>query len=271
MNLFKNNQGSILLLAMLVMAGVVTVSLGTTTLIIAEIQQSVKLDQSVVAYYAAESGVERSLFQARKKQFEPEVLSGLEKTLDNEANYQIVASSTEEVLYATLAEDESYQFDLYEPNSFNQLTNPIQAIGLSWDGLSSWLEVNWSCWDTNGNLGNPRSSYNARPAGTIYLNLYESPACILYRVRLIARQAAANNIQIRAYSEVDPVARCGNPPNSCQSPIPARVRIKGVGQYPGDSDQASRQAILVSLPQRSPIYGLYDYVLFSDEEIKKEN
>ena len=71
MNLFKNNQGSILLLAMLVMAGVVTVSLGTTTLIIAEIQQSVKLDQSVVAYYAAESGVERSLFQARKKQFEP--------------------------------------------------------------------------------------------------------------------------------------------------------------------------------------------------------
>jgi len=271
MDIFKQNRGSILLLAMMVMAGIVTVSLGTATLVISEIQQSLKLDQAVVAYYAAESGVERSLFQARKKTFNPEALSALSKILANNAEYQLVASSTENVLYATLTEDESYQLDLYEPNSFSQLDNPIKSIGLSWDGAASWLEINWSCWNTTGNLGNPRSSYLPRPAGTVYINLYESPSCILYRVRLIARQAAANNIQIRAYNELDPAAICGNPPTACQASIPSRVRIKGIGQYPAGSDKASRQAILVTMPQKSPIYGLYDYVIFSDEEIKKEN
>ena len=271
MKILKQQSGTVLLLAMLVMASVVTVSVGTTTLIISEIQQSVKLDQSIIAYYAAESGVERSLFEARQKEFDPVALNVLTKTLDNNSDFQLVASSTEDVLYTTLIEDDSYQFDLYDPNSFDQLENPIKAIGLSWDGEASWLDVNWTCWNTTGNLGEPKSATYARQVGTVYINLYESPSCILYRVRLIARHADANNIQIKAYSELDPVATCGNPPTSCQSAIPARVRVKGVGRFPAGSDQASRQAILVTMPQKSPLYGLYDYVLFSEDDIKKEN
>lgn len=266
-----NNKGAVLLLALLVMAGVLTVSLGTANLIISEVKQSLQLDRAIVAFYAADSGVERALYQARKRGFDAETFNQITSELDNNASYQLIAADTEDVLYATLLEDESYQVDLYEPRSLALLDNPIKSIGLSWSSPASWLEISWACWGQAGILGETKSAYHSQGESPVYLNLYDASNCSLYRVRLIARNGAASNIQIRAYSELDPLASCGNPPTSCQVPLPARVQIKSIGQYPASSDKSSRQAILVTMPERSPVFGLYDYVMYSEEEIKKEN
>ncbi len=271
MKINLNKKGTVLLLALLVMAGVVTVSLGTANLIISEVKQSLQLDQAIIAFYAADSGVERGLYQSRKQNFDVTLFNQITSTFDNNASYQLIAADTEDVLYTTLLEDESYQVDLYDPHSLTLLENPIKSIGLSWSGTTSWLEIAWACWGQIGNLGETKSAYYSQGESPVYLNLYSASNCSLYRVRIIARHGAANNIQVRAYSELDPLASCGNPPTSCQVPLPARVQIKGLGQYPANSDQASRQAILVTMPERSPLYGLYDYVVYSEEEIKKEN
>jgi len=264
-----NIEGSALLLAMLVMASILTVSVATSTLVINEVQQSMLLDKSIVAFYGAESGVERGLFQVRHKNFNPADLSNATKTLSNNASYQLAASNTEEAIYGSLIADESYQLDLYNPDSFEALANPIKAVRLAWDGAGSWLEIKWTPWTTAGVLDDPKMVYLSQASSPAIVQLYDSSA-YLYRMRLIARAAGIANLAITAYNNVDPVANCV-PLASCQVPIPGRVSIKGIGVYPANSINAANQAILVTMPIKSPLSGLYDYVLYSEEDVKKEN
>ncbi len=269
MFLIKKNHGAALLLAMLVMAGVLTVSVATSKLVINEVVQSYQLDKAMVAFYAAESGIERSLFQARQKDFDAAGFNALGKTLPNQAAYQLIAKDNEEILYiSSLKADDSYQVDLFEPHSLNVLENPIKAVSLSWQG-NGWLEAKWTPWTSLGDLDNPQGLNIPQTFEPYFIPLYDSNA-YLYRLRIIARVNDASSLEIKAYNRVDP-ANCEPSPDACLVNIPARVSIKSLGEYPKDSSQAARQAILVTMPERSPLSGLYDYVLYSEEEIKKEN
>ena len=262
-------KGASLLLAMLVMAGILTVSSATSRLVINEIMQSFQLDKAAVAFYAAESGVERGLFQSRKKDFSAVAFNQIEETLDNQASYQLVASDSEDALYASLLPDESFQLDLFDPHSLDPLASTIKSVRISWQGVGSWLEINWTPWTTAGVIGAPQSAYISQASSPYIVQLYDF-ATYLYRLRIIARHAAATGMDITAYNNIDPVANC-QPLSSCQVPIPGRVLIKGLGEYPVGSARASRQAIQVTMPQKSPLSGFFDYVLYSEEEVKKEN
>jgi len=267
-----NRRGSTLLLAMLVMAGVLTVSVASSRLVINEIVQSSQLDKAMVAFYAAESGAERGLFEARKKDFDPEEFNQTVVLLDNEASYQLIADDSEDVLYASLSADESYQLDLFDPHSLDAFgADSIKSLRLDWQG-SGWLEINWSFWTTGGAVQNSRSVVVSGASSPAIIQLSPDGSIYLYRVRIIARNSAATDLSITAYNDIDP----GNPDNcptleDCQVSIPARVSIKSLGEYPNGSDKASRQAILVTMPEKSPLSGLYDYVLYSESEVAKEN
>lgn len=265
----KPQTGSALLLAMLVLSAVLVASSATSNLVLTEARQSFLLDRAVVAFYGAESGVERALYQARRKEYGAADLNNLSGSLPNNAEYLLIAENSEDALYPAISENESFQLDLYDPGSFNELANPIKAVKLEWAGeAGSWLEVNWTAWSTSGNLDNPQSRYLS--VGSHIIQLYDATA-YLYRMRLIARKADVNNLQITAYSNIDPDANCLPPDPPCQVPIPGRLAIKGIGEYPSNSSQASQQALLITMPVKSPLSGLYDYVLYSEEEIKKEN
>ena len=268
-SVINNLRGVTLLLGMLIMASILTVSLATSQLVINEIQQSAQLDKAIVAFYAAESGIERGLYQARQEDFDPTVFNQLSQTLANSAAYQLIASDTEEALYANLNEDESYQVDLYNPNSLDALTNPVKSLRIQWQGVGSWLEISWSDWTSAGTIENHQSVYISQVSSPYFLSLYDANVH-LYRVRLIARQAPVTNLQINAYDNVNPPANCA-PISVCQTVIPARVSLKSVGEYPEGNARASRQAIQVTMPEKSPVAGLYDYVLYSEAPVQKEN
>lgn len=244
---------------MLIMASIVTASAATSRLVINEVLQSVQLDRSIVAFYAAEAGVERALYQARNDDFDADAISLLAADLPNNSSYQLVAKDTEDALYASLAQDDSYQVDLFDASGLSALDNPIRSLRVSWTGAGSWLEIKWTAWTTGGVIDNPQSAYISQVSSPYTVQLNDSTV-YLYRVRIIARNAPASNIQITAYNSL-----------GAQVPIPGRASIKGLGKYPVGSPKASTQAILVTMPQQSPVSGLYDYVLYSEEDIKKEN
>lgn len=269
MNKYLKQSGTALLLAMLIMAAIITVSTATSRLVINEVIQSSQLDKAIVAFYGAESGIERGLFQARKENFNAAALNQISASLDNNAFYRLIAKDTEDVLYTALPADDSYQVDIFNPNSLDSLTNPIKAIRISWEGAGSWLDINWAAWTTSGVLASPQS-VSVSQASSPYIVQLNDSGVYLYRLRIIARTAAAGNIAITAYSNINPVANC-QPITSCQVAIPARVSLKSLGEYPQGSSKASRQAISITMPQKSPLSGLYDYVLYSEGEIKKEN
>ncbi len=267
--IIKKQYGTSLLLAMLIMAGILTVSLATSKLIINEVVQSAQLDKAIVAFYAGEAGVEQGLFYIRKKGFNASDLHLTTESFSNNSSYQIIAEDTENIIYTSITEDDSFQMDLFEANSLNTLDNPIKAIRISWDGVGSWLEIKWSAWTNAGVVENHQAVYVSQASSPYIVSLFNSSA-YLYRVRIIARSSDANNIEITAYNDVDPVANC-DPLSDCLVPIPGRVSIKSLGEYPENSIKASRQAILVTMPQKSPLSSLYDYVLYSEEAVVKEN
>ncbi|MBU1037034.1 pilus assembly PilX N-terminal domain-containing protein [Patescibacteria group bacterium] len=314
---YKKESGAILILALLIMSVVITVSLGASLLVISETKQSRQLDQSVMAYYAAESGVERALYQVRKQDFDREEFNQMNEQLSNNSSYRLVAKDTENVVYATIAMNESYQLDLYNPHSLDQLEDSIKSLAISWDH-EAWLEINWICWSTSGELGETQSLYYSPAESMAIVPLYQT-GCSLYRVRMIPRKFDnpsfdSTNIEITAYSLLDPTI-CedgpgsggggipgggggipgggGDPPGGaglpiipghggvpgggedppfaviCRSSLPARIQIKGLGKFPANTDEASRQAILVSMPRRSPAARFFDYVIFSESDVEK--
>ncbi len=258
---FKKQFGAALLLALLVMAGIMTVSTGTSLLVMSEIRQSLYLDQSIISFYAAESGVEKALYQVRRGQVEVTDLNNTSEELNNEANYSLYTSNTVNTIYTSLLQDQSYQLDLYDPGTLTALAQQIRYLNITWQGAGSNLEVNWACWGTNGVLGEPQSRLYSVTLSPVSIQLNTVPNCELHRVKITARNAGATNIEITARTTQD-----GN-----TVPIPARVQIKGLGEYPSGNNEASRQAILVTMPEKNPLSNLYDYVLYSEADILKDN
>lgn len=81
-----------ILLAVLILSMLLIIGLGVSTLIISQIKMSAQTGQSVQAFYAAEAGAERCLYEVRKKGANT-CPSG---TLDNNANYNVAVSIKED-------------------------------------------------------------------------------------------------------------------------------------------------------------------------------
>jgi len=263
-----NQNGAAILLAILVMSTILTAALATSKLVVNEVMQSGQIDHSTVAFYAAESGLEKGLFQVRQKELGASDLDQEHNVFDNNASYLLSAEDTEDVLYTSLGLGESYQVDFFDPYSLNDLINPIKAIGITWPA-GEWLEIKWVSWSTSGTIGNPISRRMAGTGAEQYFQLLDNNA-YLYSVRLVASPGPVSDIVIKAYNDVDPAANC-QPLADCQVPVPARISLTSAGRYPAYGKEPAEQRISVTMPQRSPLSGLYDFVLYSEESIVKEN
>ena len=62
----KNQQGIILVMALSIMAILLSIAIGFAVFIISDINKAKSIDNSIISYYAAESGAERTIFLFRK-------------------------------------------------------------------------------------------------------------------------------------------------------------------------------------------------------------
>jgi len=67
MNNKKNQKGVILLLTLLILSGILVVTLGAASLVLAGIRMNRLTGYSNIAFFASETGLERALWEARKK------------------------------------------------------------------------------------------------------------------------------------------------------------------------------------------------------------
>jgi hypothetical protein len=65
-SLFKNNHGTALFMSLMILSGVLIVSLGAAGLVMSGIKQGRTQTHSTKAYFAAEAGAERALWEIRK-------------------------------------------------------------------------------------------------------------------------------------------------------------------------------------------------------------
>lgn len=82
-NLFKKNKGAALYLTLMIMTVLLTVSFGLNTILYSQINIGKEIGNSVIALYAADTGIERYLRGACPFTGSDEIL------LDNNSSYKI--------------------------------------------------------------------------------------------------------------------------------------------------------------------------------------
>ena len=122
-----DNKGTILLLSLLIMSGVLIVGASLGTISLLSLRQARIIDDSITAFAAAESGAEQTLYQIRRAATDISSLvtndqddsstqfSGL--PMGNKSKWKRTIATTETTLYTTIPENKSYEVVLWDPES----------------------------------------------------------------------------------------------------------------------------------------------------------
>lgn len=103
----KNNRGVILLLTLFILSGILVITLGAADLVLAGLKMNRLTGYSSLAFFAAEAGMERALWEARKNNY---VLPNADTAdvfslsdLGNGSAYQVnYASSTPNITFKSI-------------------------------------------------------------------------------------------------------------------------------------------------------------------------
>ncbi len=85
----QNIKGASLFLAMLILAAVLAIAFGISSLLLREIKLSKDVVSSLKAYYAAEAGIERKLYEIRKNNNFNDIAFPCSVELSNGSSYGV--------------------------------------------------------------------------------------------------------------------------------------------------------------------------------------
>ncbi|MFH1430228.1 MAG: hypothetical protein ABIG71_01730 [Candidatus Uhrbacteria bacterium] len=266
----NQRSGATLLLALLILGGFVTTAVSLSGIVLAQLRNVRAIDQSTVALYAAESGIEDILYRVRKEE-QYEGLDG-EGTLENNSAW--TRDVAEEVGERTmfLNQDIAEQVDIFPiSGDFGESVEVksllIDALDRRIGGLPgsehAWLEVTWVPWLQTGEWADSIGRALRGPTdleNPVVVDLWQHPSGetpFAYRVRLRALEADLGYVRIRASSD-----QIGSEENLVS--FPSSIKAISIGRYGG-----SRYALQVEFPARLPLAPAFDYVLFSACDIVK--
>jgi len=270
-----------LLLALLLIAALTATGIGLSVLIVGELRSSSNIDNSIVAYYAAETGIEQALLKVRDGR-QHTTLAG---TISGEAPNSLTSLSgnltsvvagwktdgstaSENTILTSLPKNKSAEIDLFNPDDGTALG--IRSVQFTWSDrcplIESWLEVSYVYWKLSSSTwsSDDQAVYkNIYPCGTTgryscnpALADYFDPSTI-YKLRVKALYCDVDNLVISAYPNINAT---GN-----KIDISSRVNIKSVGSYAN-----SQIALTASTPWSASIMGIFDYAIFSETDLTKK-
>lgn len=253
----RSQRGTVLLMALVVMSGVVITSMGLGSLILSSLQQTRAIDSAAVAYYAAESGVEEAIYAARRPGAALPSSVSAPVTLTNNATWKRTVTGRESVIYAgTIPQDGILEIALYDPDAPTTSQN-IGRVQVDWTdscsgcsvlqaSLVGWVSGGPIVWDPNATT----TLYTWSSGGA---SIPTADPSRLYRLRLSAKKAAMQNVQVRAYDG-----------GSAPTTLPGRIRIDAEGSFGN-----VKQKLTASLPRKVPLAGIFDFVVFSECSLVK--
>jgi Tfp pilus assembly protein PilX len=249
----QDERGTILLFALMIMSSVIVTVSGMTAVILSALQQARAVDNAIVAYYAAESGVEDAVYTLRRDGTMPSTQTTAQP-LTNTATWTRAVTPSEPVVYAgTLPQDSFVEIAMYDPDQPTNATN-IASVEVSWSDSCSGctiVEASMVDWDSGAAIvWNPYPAVYKFTGGSATLS---AAAGKLYRLRLMARKAEIENVQVRAFDSSHAALN-----------VPGRVRIESTGSF-----GQVQQRLTVTMPRQVPLSGLYDFVVFSECSLVK--
>ncbi len=289
----------------MVISIITAISITVSVIVVNQIKLTSGAANGTQAYYAAESGIEKGLFAVRAMRDDPDfyldddtdqdhidfsaiyIIQGYtDSSFVNNASFDIsqAFAETPRIENQEIKENEFVQIDYYDVD--NSLSPSAMVVGItvqnSGDNPASWAEVSWTAWDDQGLLGNSTlarkiigpsdlSSVNGWPINN--LDVFDPDSGtgfdgdpVGYRVRIKAFKAIPTDTEPGDLSSVTVIPYDGIPGSSNEvTELPSQVVIKSIGERDG-----FKQSLVVSVPWKLPLFGLYDYVLFSEGDIYKD-
>ncbi len=270
-----HRPGNILLLALLLLAGGIVGGLTVGTLVVADLRQARAIDNGLVAYSQAESGLEESLYDIRQASLCDQANTCADTSYQSCALPTSTASNTtlqckRKISPASIVQlpyldvDQNFQLD------FNPAV-PSTTVIVNWGRdrrlvPDPQLEISFLESYTSGgqtklrvyrqNLGFPYLCSPAQvgdTACTSYPLLFPGPGetgqnLSLYQVRVRALKAPVVGLQL----------------NSSATSSAGYLDVWGQGK-----EGSTTQTLQTTIPRRAPAYGISDYVIFSEQDIVK--
>lgn len=286
----NQQTGIVLILALLIISAVLGIAVVFSNLIIREIQQARLIDQSVQAYYAAESGGERALYQVRRREgiIDCSLLGTpgsctVNGVCSNNATVPCINTvpgnlpvthswelniSNEMETSVLLSRGQSFQLDLFNPaQSANagidaiQISSDVGSLQLltEFTNLTRVLDIQpaTACNEQlpviKGIIATGAAGAPVSVSAVDGSSLLDECAYSLRLNYLLSNGATHSVITLTAHNRV-----------TGPEPIPSRLIIDAEA-----ISGRSLQRLRVRTPVRPPVSGLYDFVLFSEEQIVK--
>lgn len=270
--LFNWPRGNVLLLALLILASGIVGGLSVAVLVIGDLKQAKTIDDGLIAYYDAESGLEQSLYDIRKVKICDQTgnkcnnssyincasptIHSINSNMPGVLKCQRQIGPAERIRIPYLDKDKTVQLDL-DP------TNNVESIQVSWGYNTSnpqpLLEITYINIDDNGNT-------------TIFRPVNGVPSicdgvggiCAVVSLNLPGEIDTDNpkTYQVRFKALTSPIIGLTLTPNI--SGLDSYIDVKSKGE------RAKTTTVLQTIiPKQTPAYGFSDYVIFSEQDIIK--
>lgn len=261
----EGRRGNVLLLSLLVLSSVLISAATLAGIIIRDLRSDTALDDGRLAYYAAESGIEQSLWNIRKGGAEPSSQSGA-ATLKNGSKFVRQAKVGEPVFSVpTLAKDDYLELDLFDPLDLAAVQG-IESLEFRWQdgcGGASAIELSYTEWPAGASVAWPPGGDYSGTHWKFLRSYVDGVPWLFttvsgtndYLMRVKAQGCDIKDLEVRAFAD-----DAGTIPKD----VPSRVVITSTGAFGG-----SVQALKATMQRLPPLSGLFDYVLFSQDEIVK--
>lgn len=281
-------SGMVIVLAILIVAAVLATAVAFGNLVVREIRQTRLIDQSMQAYYFAESGSERALHQVRKREgvVDCNDLDGgsdatceangrcsnvpeapcVNMTGEGLGEWNVVAFKEPETKIS-LSEGQTFQVDLFDisqtaNSNIDQISITSSMPGQRFVGeltnLTNILGIIGNCSDSS--VPPVIKDFIIPPVSIVGLGGKDiiSECSYIFKLNYLSNNDGfqdATDITIQVFDSGS---------TRVQLDIPSRLIIDTNAIF-GDSFQSIR----VKTPIRPPLSGLYDFVIFSEESLEK--
>jgi len=256
----RHAHGNILPLSIMMTMIILLAGIGIGTVVLEGSQQAAQTDRSAAAYYLADSGVERQLYEIRKDGKTLADVEALDQTYPNGSSWKST-SGLEQVAskrFSSIAASNFAVLDLFDPDNLTQSAG-ISSLALRWDvnpGCPAEIEVSYAYWNIVAGVPQfPDDEQfkilpkNATGAMTV---VFDNPDRA-YRVRLKSYTCPATNVVAQPYDAV-----------GAAKPVPGDITLSAEGTY-----LKATQKIAVTMPKLDVLSGLFGYVIFSECQLVK--
>lgn len=248
-----NRPGNILPLALLMTFTMLLAGIGIGTVVLEGSQRAKDTDDSVSAYYMADSGIERQLFELRKHAATLADIAAVSSTYPNGESWVSTAGveQSPQKIIPSVTETDFSVVDLFDPDALSAASG-IDEVRIRWSG-DAQMEAGYAQWTSGSTVVWPTED-------SFVVQIGFSPELVLagldpsraYRIRLRALQGTAQNVTVQVYR------------GGVAQPFPGDVALGSEGTY-----GRATQHIIVTMPKSDVLSGLYSYVVFSECQLLK--